>query len=102
MLTDVSNPLDGNRAARKAIDRDHTAKASPEAKTIKLADMISNTASIMKHDLVGFARVYIPEKVKLLEVLREGDPVLWKVAHMQVMDALGKLGINLEVNNVSD
>jgi len=29
MLTDTSKPEDGNRAARKAIDREHTAKASP-------------------------------------------------------------------------
>ena len=39
-LTDVSKPSDGNRAVRKEIDRQHLAKASPKAKTIKLADLI--------------------------------------------------------------
>lgn len=60
-LTDVSKPEDGNRAKRKEIDRQHTAKASPQAKTIKLADLISNSRSIVKHDK-DFARVYIKEK----------------------------------------
>lgn len=76
MLTDVSRPEDGNRAARKAIDCEHTAKASPAAKTIKLADLISNTSSIVARD-PEFARIYLMEKRRLLEVLKDGDPVLW-------------------------
>lgn len=79
-LTDVSKPSDGNRAARKTIDREHTAKATPEAKTIKLADLIDNTRSIVEHD-TSFARVYLQEKRLLLEVLREGDSHLWNEAH---------------------
>lgn len=79
MLTDVSTPHDGLRRHRKALDREHTAKASPEAKTIKLADMIDNTRSIVAHD-PGFAKVYIGEKALLLEVLREGDATLWAMA----------------------
>ena len=80
MLTDVSRPLDGNRAARKAIDCAHTAQASPEAKTIKLADLIDNSKSIMAHD-PGFAKTYLKEKALLLEVLREGNADLWKAAY---------------------
>jgi (p)ppGpp synthase/HD superfamily hydrolase len=79
-LTDVSRPEDGNRTVRKAIDRAHTAGASPAAKTVKLADLIDNTRSIVAHDR-GFARVYLREKALLLEVLREGDPTLWKLAN---------------------
>ena len=45
-LTDVSRPGDGNRAARKAIDRVHLAAASPRAKTIKLADFCDNARDI--------------------------------------------------------
>jgi (p)ppGpp synthase/HD superfamily hydrolase len=78
-LTDVSKPEDGNRRARKAIDRAHTALASPEAKTIKLADLISNTRSIVERD-PKFAVTYLKEKRLLLQVLREGDPVLYKIA----------------------
>lgn len=79
MLTDVSKLSDGNRAVRKAIDRDHTAKASPEAKTIKLADLIDNTKSIVEFDK-DFAKVYLAEKVLLLEVLKDGDATLWETA----------------------
>lgn len=74
-LTDVSRPEDGNRAKRKAMDREHTAAAPAEAQTIKLADLISNSRSIMQHD-PEFARVYLEEKRLLLEVLTKGDPSL--------------------------
>lgn len=80
MLTDVSKPGDGKRAVRKAIDREHTAKASPQAKTIKLADLIDNTRSIVERD-PSFAEVYLTEKALLLEALREGDASLWVMAH---------------------
>ncbi len=79
MLTDVSVPSDGNRAARKVIDREHTAKASPDAKTIKLADLIDNASSIVAYD-PEFAKVYLAEKRLLLDVLKEGDATLWNRA----------------------
>ena len=71
-LTDVSKPEDGNRAHRKAVDREHTAQAPAEAQTIKLADLISNSRSIMTHD-PKFAEVYLAEKRLLLQVLTKGD-----------------------------
>lgn len=79
-LTDVSISSDGNRAERKAIDRNHTAKAMPEAKTIKLADLISNSASIVERD-PKFAKVYLAEKKLLLDVLKDGDQTLWQRAY---------------------
>jgi len=78
-LTDVSKPEDGNRAARKALDRAHTARASAAAKTIKLADLISNSRSIVEFD-PHFAKVYLKEKALLLGVLTDGDQILWKKA----------------------
>ena len=78
-LTDISQPEDGNRAARKAIDREHTAKASPFAKTIKLADLISNSKSITELD-PDFAKVYLKEKKLLMEFLKEGNPILYQRA----------------------
>ena len=73
-LTDVSKPSDGNRAARKKLDREHMAKAPPHVKNIKLADMISNTRSIFEHDK-KFAKVYLAEKQLLLNALiREFPP----------------------------
>jgi len=88
MLTDISRPEDGNRAARKAIDRAHTAKASPAAKTIKLADLIDNTRSITAHD-PEFAKVYLAEKRLLLEVLAEGDPTLYAEAYRRAYEGVG-------------
>lgn len=78
-LTDVSTPADGNREARKLLDLRHTRAASPRAKTVKLADLIDNAASIVHHD-PGFARVYMAEKRRLLTVLTEGDRTLLAMA----------------------
>ena len=74
-LTDVSTPEQGNRAVRKAIDREHTAMAPAAAQTVKLADLIANSRSIMAHD-PAFAQVYLEEKRMLLEVLTRGDATL--------------------------
>lgn len=78
-LTDVSKPGDGNRATRKALDRQHTAQAPAEAQTVKLADVISNVSSIIQHD-EAFARVYVDEKKQLLAVMTRGDATLIKIA----------------------
>ncbi len=89
-LTDISKPSDGNRTARKFIDLEHIAKAPPEAKTIKLADLISNTSTIVKHD-PEFAKVYLHEKANLLQVLTEGDSYLYGLALKTLNDSLIKL-----------
>ena len=83
-LTDVSRPEQGNRATRKAIDRAHTAMAPAAAQTIKLADLISNTRSIMEHD-EAFAKVYLSEKRMLLEVMTKGDRTLFERAKSLVV-----------------
>ena len=82
-LTDISKVEDGNRRTRKALDRAHSAAAPAEAQTIKLADLIHNTASIEKHD-PGFYRVYRQEKIELLKVLTKGDKSLMVRAQQQV------------------
>jgi len=82
-LSDVSLPSDGNRAARMLDNYNHTAQAHKDAKTIKLADLIDNTACIVKHDK-DFAIVYIKEKQRLLDVLTEGDKDLYNIAKAQV------------------
>lgn len=82
-LTDVSRPEQGNRATRKAIDRAHSAMAPADAQTIKLADLISNTRSIMEHD-VTFAKTYLEEKRLLLEVMNKGDATLLAEARKNI------------------
>lgn len=91
-LSDASKSSDGNRATRKAIDRNWIAGAKARSKTIKLADLISNSKSICEHDK-DFAKVYIKEKELLLEVLTEGDPTLYAQAKDIVEKAKKELGI---------
>lgn len=87
-LTDISKPEDGNRKIRKAIDREHTKNASVEAKTIKLADLIDNSSTILKHDQ-AFAEIYLKEKRLLLdEALKEGNPILWRLADLIASEKL--------------
>jgi (p)ppGpp synthase/HD superfamily hydrolase len=89
-LTDVSTAADGNRAVRKSIDLVHTAKACADAKTIKLADLLSNTAGIVEHD-PGFARVYLKEKSAMLDVMTDGDATLLARAKATLSAGLAKL-----------
>jgi (p)ppGpp synthase/HD superfamily hydrolase len=91
-VTNKSKPSDGNRAVRKEIDRQHLASASWWGKAIKLADLIDNTASIIEHD-PSFAKVYLPEKVKLLEVMTDAPAALQKAAWKAVEGGIKKLGL---------
>ena len=67
-LTDVSKKEDGNREVRKAMDREHTAKASAAAMAVKAADMIRNGKDIKIND-PAFAKVYLKEMKALLDVM---------------------------------
>ena len=89
-LTDVSNPVHGNRAARKHVDLLHTAAQSNDCKTIKLADLLHNTESIMRHDR-NFAAVYLAEKRALLAVLAGANPKLHRQATLAVEEGLADL-----------
>ena len=79
-ITQVSVPGDGNRAIRKALDLAFLAAQSPDVKTIKLADMIHNSISIIEYDK-RFSRIYMSEMRQLIEVLRSGSSVLWDRAN---------------------
>jgi (p)ppGpp synthase/HD superfamily hydrolase len=78
-VTNRSRPEGGNRAARKRIDHQHIGIATIPAKTLKLADLIDNSRSILTRD-PKFAVVYLAEKKALLEVLTEGDEALYRQA----------------------
>lgn len=78
-LTDVSMAGEGPRSYRRTLDRLHTAEASADAQTIKLADLIANSSTIMAFN-PGFARTYLVEKWLLLKVLTQGDVTLHKEA----------------------
>jgi guanosine-3',5'-bis(diphosphate) 3'-pyrophosphohydrolase len=79
MLSDLET---GNRAERKAASRARLSTAPAWVQTIKVADLISNTSSIVKHD-PKFAVTYLEEKRLLLDVLTSADPRLVEIARKQ-------------------
>ncbi|MBB4859608.1 (p)ppGpp synthase/HD superfamily hydrolase [Novosphingobium chloroacetimidivorans] len=81
----------GNRATRKAAEAARLGTISPEGQTVKLADLISNSRSIVAHDR-GFAFVYLREKVRILDAMRDGDPGLYAEARRLVADAQTSIG----------
>ena len=87
-LTDVSRSEDGNRKVRKAIDRAHSAAAPARAQTIKVADLIDNSRTILVRDL-NFAQVYVREKEALLDLLTLAEPTLIARAKMQLEEYTG-------------
>jgi (p)ppGpp synthase/HD superfamily hydrolase len=79
LLSDLET---GNRAERKAASRARLADAPMWVQTIKCADLISNTSSIVKHD-PKFAVTYLEEKRLLLDVLTKADRRLLTIAREQ-------------------
>jgi len=61
-----------NRAERKALDVERFRNAPAEVQTIKFADFIDNTSSIVQRD-PSFAPVYLREKQLFLEAMDKGD-----------------------------
>lgn len=81
LLSDLEQ---GNRAERKAAGRARLAAAPGWVQTIKCADLISNTSSIVKHD-PKFAVTYLEEKRLLLDAMTKADPRLLAMARAQVV-----------------
>jgi (p)ppGpp synthase/HD superfamily hydrolase len=86
MVSDVSKPSDGSRAARKAVDLAYVAAGDADAHDIKLADIIDNLSTISVLD-PKFAKVYLREKTAMLSVLTKGHPALLTRAHHTVAEA---------------
>lgn len=81
-LTDVyikSSYPNLNRRSRKNKELDRLVKISPEAQTIKYADIIDNVKAIGSDDN-DFAPVYLKECNAILKRLDKGDPVLYNQA----------------------
>lgn len=89
-LTDIAKPGDGNRAMRMQKNLEHTKLGSADAHTIKLADLIDNSRSIVEFDK-KFAVVYMNEKANLMEVLKGGNKELYNTAK-KIMDNYKKNG----------
>lgn len=85
-LTDQFIPKaypDLNRKARKQREAARLGKISALAQTVKYADLIDNSSSIVEHD-PGFARIYLDEKQDILQVMRAGHPELLRICEKQL------------------
>jgi (p)ppGpp synthase/HD superfamily hydrolase len=69
----------GSRAERKAKEIVRLAGVSPDAQSIKVADIIDNCSSLMERS-PEFAKVYMPEKAAMLAVLGNASPMLLAMA----------------------
>lgn len=72
-----------NRKTRKEMEAARLYEISPEAQTIKYADLIDNTTSIVEHG-GGFAKVYLKEKKKILAHMNKGNLKLYQIANSKV------------------
>jgi len=85
-LTD--RKIEGNRAVRKKYNADRFKDAPKESINIKLADLISNTSTIVLYDKV-FAKIYLKEKEYLLKILEErGEFLLVNKAKISLEEGL--------------
>ncbi len=91
-VTDHTTPEMGNRAVRKELERDRLAMAPEHAQTIKMADIIDNTGSIVTRD-PKFGKVYIQEMLLLLPRMQRAEHTLTKLAQWQVTLAGVYLGL---------
>lgn len=81
-VSGLSDLETGNRKERKAASRARLSICAGWIQTIKCADLISNTSSIVLHD-PKFAEIYLEEKRLLLDVLTKADPDLRRLAMEQ-------------------
>jgi (p)ppGpp synthase/HD superfamily hydrolase len=78
-LTCQTTIEDGNREARNKMNIDFITNANPEAKAIKVADIIDNLVSIWEYD-PKFAEIYAKEKQDMLVVLASAPRFLFQKA----------------------
>lgn len=63
---------DLNRKERKAMEAKRLATINPISQSVKYADLIDNTSSIVRYD-PEFAKTYLEEKRQILDQMRGGD-----------------------------
>lgn len=92
-LTDVyikSDYAHLNRRQRKELELSRIIKTSPDAQTIKYADIIDNCTEIVKYDR-GFASRFVPECREILRHATTGDRRLYDRALEALNVEMGKV-----------
>jgi len=91
IVFDLTEPEgQGNRAERKRQEAERLWTVCEQAQTVKGADFISNTRSIVDHDLV-FAKVYLPEKREALRGMTLMHPAIRKTAEASLLTGFAAL-----------
>ena len=80
------------RKERKLLECYRLWQCSSYVKTVKLADLIDNTSSIVDRD-PGFAKTYLCEKEEYLKVLQDGDDKLYGKAMRILKESKAKIFI---------
>lgn len=80
-----------NRRKRKAAEAKRIRNNSPEAQTIKYADILDNCIGIASQDK-DFAPVFLRECRQLLSIMDKGNPQLRKRAEDTIRQELATLG----------
>lgn len=100
-LTSGPHSAELERAERKLIDRLRLEQADQRAQTIKLADIIDNTRTLVARD-PEFAAQYLPEKYAMLQVLKAGHPELFEQARQIIEQGLQELEqLRMTINQAS-
>ena len=84
-----------NRGKRKVLEAKRLGKISYRSQSVKYADLIDNTSSIVAHD-TGFAKVYLKEKERVLENMRGGNKDLLNKCLNSLEEAMQTLSINIQ------
>jgi (p)ppGpp synthase/HD superfamily hydrolase len=85
-----ANYPDWNRRKRKKAEAKRLWVVSPEAQTVKYADIIDNSLDLIKNDK-GFARRYLDEVQQILKGMDKGESRLYKKAVRTVEDCMKQL-----------
>jgi (p)ppGpp synthase/HD superfamily hydrolase len=93
LVAGVTDPeIEGNRKTRKAAAKDHLAQGCSRIKTLKLADLVDNTVSIVQHDK-NFAKTYLAEKRELMTVLVGGNDHLYRMVMWILLKGEESVGV---------
>ena len=88
-----------NREARKHAEAERLIGISANSQSVKYADIIDNTSSIVQYD-PGFAAIYLPEIGKIIYRMNKGVPVLYARCVETYEKACESLKINPHVQSV--
>lgn len=96
-LTDVytkENFPARNRHERKLAEAQRLGTIAPNSQTVKYADLINNTESIVEHD-PDFSKTYLEEKLQTIDYMRGGNIHLFVKCCHTLHEAANKLNYHI-------